>query len=337
MKHFSTPAWSLGGRFKEGEKFQTPAPSSYEVREDPNQVGTYHIGKGPRGDLVQANGYPGPGSYEVPGSFRGRSKDSKGRYNKKEALRDKNTKSKVDNPGPGTYNPVPVRSATSYSFGNKTYALPAAYAENDPGPGNYEPNFKYNATTRNWKIGQAEKGKLDSQAVKVPGPGAYDGKLHDGVPKYGFSKGPREIKSASEAVPGPGAYEMPSVRNTMSKSITGRQKPPKDTSISLGPGAYNPKLQDKAPEYKIGTGKREDFSKAKKLPGPGQYDPKLAAQVSKATSFGRGTRPPINSTQDIPGPGSYEHKETIGAGTAITMVGRKAEEKKLMNVPVSSN
>lgn len=335
MKHFSTPAWSLGGRFKETEKFQTPAPSSYEVRTDPAAVPTSQIGRGARADLVRMNGYPGPGAYQIPGSFKGKSADSKSRYNsKKESLRDKNSKTKIENPGPGTYNPAPVKSATMYSFGNKTYGLPSQSSGVDPGPGNYDPNFVNEPNTKQWKFGNGERTHFAEGAPKVPGPGNYDGKLSDSAPKYGFGTGPRQIKSASEQVPGPGTYEAPSVRNTMSKSITGRKPPPKSTSITQGPGAYNPKLPDQAPKYKIGTGRRADFSASKDMPGPGQYEPKIAAQISKSTRFGTGTRPPINSTKQIPGPGAYESKQSIGEGAAITMVGRKGEEKKLMNVPV---
>jgi hypothetical protein len=334
MKHFSTPAWSLGGRFKETEKFLPPQPGTYEVRTDPLDIASSKFGKGNRAELVNPNSYPGPGAYEIPAGIKGKSRNSKSsKSNRKEAPRDKNSKSKIDTPGPGAYNPNPVRTSTNYSFGNKAYALTDQVPNLAPGPGMYEPVVASN--TRNWKFGNSDRAPIYDASGTVPGPGQYDGdKVTPAPPKYGIGTGPRQVRTASEGVPGPGTYEAPNVKTTMSKTITGRRPMTEAPSITKGPGAYTPNPIDKAPSFSIGKGHRSNFAASRDCPGPGGYDPKLVAVVSKSTKFGTGRRPPINSTVGGPGPGAYEYNTVIGKGAAITMVGRKAEEKKLTNVPV---
>ena len=71
--------------------------------------------------------------------------------------------------------------------------------------------------------------------------------------------------------------------------------------MSPGPGTYEEKLvlKKKMPEYKIGTGKREDLAFAKQnefKPAPDSYNPNTSLTKSQTSKwgFGTGKRPNIN-------------------------------------------
>ena len=72
-----------------------------------------------------------------------------------------------------------------------------------------------------------------------------------------------------------------------------------------GPGQYNPpQFPEEPPNWTFGKDKRDLRLESRGVPGPGNYDPKLA-QTAPLGSFGNESRAKTTRV-DVPGPGAYE-------------------------------
>ncbi|EER06411.1 conserved hypothetical protein [Perkinsus marinus ATCC 50983] len=205
---------------------------------------------------------------------------------------------------------------------------------------------------------------MNSEAVKVPGPGAYasdnatvDASKYPTSPRFAFGTAPRDqvtCKKLGTTIPGPGAYtprdvELPSAtRCAFGRS--NRTSIADKTNDSPGPGSYSLSRSLGGPSYSTGSRRDGPRSTRPREPGPGQYASPTASAVSgheAAPSWGFGTsqRPPIGSSGFTsarrteadssrgPGPGTYEAGSCIGPKTSssaprFTMRQRRRSSKK---------
>ncbi len=82
-------------------------------------------------------------------------------------------------------------------------------------------------------------------------------------------------------------------------------------------------MKKTAPQFKVGTAKRDDleFRKNQFKPSPNVYNPDVTSVKSKTASwgFGSSTRPKINQTTNSPGPNVYEIPSKLNEGPKYGM------------------
>jgi hypothetical protein len=164
-----------------------------------------------------------------------------------------------------------------------------------PAPGSYnqppEDKWKFKSTGLFSFGGAPRFGLGESPNKKAPGPGGYNPEdpNHSCMPKIGFGTSQRGRGAlVSQANPGPGAYE---------------------SKTCLGEGRMFTARGRQATSY----------MRARSLPGPGAYNPKLEAAYGSGpkTGFGTSTRDDVGGALRSlvgPGPGSYEMQNCKGVG-----------------------
>lgn len=331
MKHFSTPAYSMGLKTA-AEPVTTnklaPGAGTYDVRKEDVVVPAPVIGTGKRPGLFKKTDYPGPGGYNV-GSFvdavvANKSTKKREKLIKSSTTRDKSDKTRIDAPGPGSYNPQKQSTSLAHSMGNKTFSL-IDEKQGSLGPGQYDSNFHAVETSKVAKIGNAvREGMVDKRVV--PGPGAYEKEPNEVGPKYSFGNEKKEKRNLIGDVPPPWAYDIPGLteelKNKPGKTIGPKCWVPVKDSGAPGPGAYEPKPSETSFHFSVGNGKRSNFTKINKLPGPGEYSPGVSTQFSKSAKIGSGKRPPLSAPNQTPGPGAYNLDISFG-GPRYGMSGRR--------------
>lgn len=329
MKHSSVPAYSIGQKYP-AEPITTdklsPSPDTYNVRQEEIIVPARTFGRADRSMSVPRPDVPGPGSYEIK-SFLELSFNSKP-GKKPKPPKDKNDKSKIDMPGPGSYNPKKPATNVSFSMGNKTFSLMNSEGK-ILGPGQYNSNYDSIKPKTAVSFTKANRETLQN-STSVPGPGAYSLEKINEVPQYAF---PREIrdKRIGPDYPGPGNYNIPSLsdelKHKMGKTILPRRPLLTKDQNFPGPGHYNSKYGDEMRSYSVGKGGRPALNRDTKNPGPDKYDPKNPGHISYSKTIGTGHRPPLAKTNNFPGPGSYDFPSFTQKGPKFTLVGRKNEIK----------
>ena len=269
--------------------------------------------------------FPGPGSYNIP-NFLDLSMHTKSNKHIR-PVKDRSDKSKIDTPGPASYNPHKPKTVIGFSMGNKTYDF-VSESVNIVGPGQYDCNYSAIKPAVSKSIG---KGKRTPQnPPNVPGPGAYSATDIREVPQFVFSKDPRG-KVFIPDYPGPGEYSIPGLtdelKHKMGNSILPRRPLITKDTDNPGPGAYNARLPTTCPSFSIGRGKRPDIIGVSKKPGPGDYSPQNQSFGAHSKSIGSGLRPPNSKLTHFPGPGAYESNSFTDQGPKYSLVGRKADPK----------
>jgi Sperm-tail PG-rich repeat len=213
-----------------------------------------------------------------------------------------------------------------------------------PGPGAYQPATSFSRPkSPEVKIGTEPRGKLDNEAMKVPGPGTYKTptRIIDEAPK--ISMGLRTSYSGyTNLNPGPGSY-MPESHSgaTMRKAPQYSLRPRTATALSTmanpGPGAYNPSVeQAKEQGPKVGFGSATRGNQAVgDAPGPGAYHrvdtgrPVSSGPKAPEFKFGTSSRDDFyaSDAKRAPAPGQYNLRSTFEDGTnhgkGTTMVPRR--------------
>ena len=335
MKHSSVPAYSIGKKYP-AEPITTnklaPSPDTYNIRKEEIIVPARSFGRAARSLSAPKANYPGPGSYQIQ-SFLELSTTGKSTKKPKQ-VKEKSEKSKIDTPGPASYNPQKLRNDIKYSMGNKTFSLISSET-NAVGPGQYDPNFESVFPAKSNTIGKANREPLISSGI-LPGPGSYSLTEIKEVPQFVFPKEPRGKRNIPD-YPAPGEYNIPGLtdelKHKMGKTILPRRPLITKDSGAPGPGAYDVKLPNNLPSFSVGNGKRSNLTAINTQPGPGQYDPKNPSQTTTSKSIGTGARPPLAKTNNFPGPGAYDSNSFISEGPKYSLVGRKAEVKNITNPP----
>ena len=325
MKFDSVPAHSFPrARKDELTKIDNPGPGRY----NPTKSNLLHephwkIGTTKRNPFKVTEENPGPGTYSIPMEI---SLGPKYSMATKAGL--KESKDKIDFPGPATYKPMMYKSQSCfYTFGHKNKLRER---EKTPGPGNYNLRKEKDLVTPSYLFG---KEKREDEFVKskkiIPGPGKYE-YTKDHIlrhhPKYSFGH-MKKTRSFSSITPGPGAYRF--------KEFMGKEGPKKTIGIKYnyrqfdgidtpGPGHYNEAKTDnylpKAPIMKIGKSKRENniLSNVKNSnPGPGQYNDDKTIKYVKIKhpcwKIGSSKRKSLSQTdKSTPGVGNYTIGGTFG-------------------------
>jgi hypothetical protein len=317
MKFSSAPAYSIKGKPNPEtitlEKL-TPGPGTYNIRSEDIQVSSSVIfTDSKRQELFKVKDVPGPGQYNLNGSLFGSKSTSQ---LKSQTYQEKPEKPLIVQPGPGSYNPNPIRSVYSYSLGNKTYTLDKI-DRNSLGPGSYSPREELGIKPKLATFSKSQRFKeLKSQ---VPGPGTYDNSEQK-EPATKFAMSARDNFKLGVS-PGPGEYEISRDLGGVQMSFKTR-KPLIKQNYVPGPGTYDIKEIKDSPGYKLGTSGRSKVELPVDTPGPGEYE----AVISKNTvgkSFGKGERQNIFADSFTPGPGAYDPKQAkIGEGQKVAIQDR---------------
>lgn len=310
-----------GGRQGDTLK-KTPGVGEYAI---PISVpgGPMYSMKGPTGgeEMWKKNCSPGPAQYNpryksgAPSYSLGSRPDTF--YNK--------------HPGPGNYN---IRTSDSlkapsymyeltinyslcyYSFGSEPKGNQtnlnnpnnniSKYNEEDPGPGNYNPNNNF-VTKSHPKFSFGNEPRGNQLNNKSPGPGTYAIK-----PFFGNE--------------GPNTLMVPTSQSFKQGYLNDMATP--------GPGQYNSSLYNKpnCPGFKMGSSMRDgsvhNTRNPKRVsPGPCDYsaDNALNNTLKNVPRWGIGLTSPTNVNSNLlnktytPGPGKYNTSQNMGRGPKVTI------------------
>eukprot|EP00933_Yihiella_yeosuensis_P024608 TRINITY_DN19080_c0_g1_i1.p1 TRINITY_DN19080_c0_g1~~TRINITY_DN19080_c0_g1_i1.p1 ORF type:complete len:262 (-),score=33.71 TRINITY_DN19080_c0_g1_i1:177-962(-) len=198
-----------------------------------------------------------------------------------------------------------IRRAPKWSFNNGRDSLQTARSAHAPGPGTYAllPPDTASKFNRGSSFSFGTSGRDVVGKPKVPGPGAYSLRKDAGATCPAWTMSARRPIIESEADgPGPGTHN---IRSTLADLPKYAQIP----SVSTSP--------------------RDELSKNRNHPGPGEYhsmDPRNTAPAwGFGTSYRPGCKPDNLSTvrmEELPGPGTYQITSTVGAGQRVTIKGR---------------
>lgn len=165
-----------------------------------------------------------------------------------------------------------------------------------------------------------------------PAPGSYNHRSIIGTEGPSKTLSPKLFDKFAEkqarTQPGPGAYDftLKAMKTAPNYGIgTQKRDTPGSKFQTPDPGHYNPQTslsKQKAPGYKIGSDKRDAFDtkKHKNMPGPGNYSLTGGAFKQKP-QFYMGIKLSDQSKLNVPGAGTYEPKSnaTQKAGPGYSM------------------
>lgn len=297
------PKFSMPGRSSSKKLDNMPGPGHYDHSQTEQNVRerapAYKIGTEARTERPQSAYVPGPGTYSVD------KKDLGPKWGFGSQSRDNIFKIEV--PGPGTYNMPSSQSNRGFSM---TGRKPDSPKDQNPGPGAYNP-APVRPKSPNWTLGKSPKGESRNNSM-APGPGAYNIKseLNSSAPVFGTStRGPL---NGSINTPGPGQYNE-NFKNTGPAYSMRPKTATKNASSVPGPGQYNPSASCGNFSWTIGKeAKGLNLAQEKKraAPGPGQYN---VTKGLGGPKWGFGSSGRNNAKKDFtPGPGAYSSYSTIG-------------------------
>ena len=317
-------SFTLLGKPKPEAIHDYPGPNKYNIPQK-QQSSAYSFGA--KLPLKSETPVPGPGAYY----FTTRSLSPAWTIGKRYEffLESENRNDLENSPGPGSYQPAPLNSSISYTFGSK-------YKEkdnNNPGPGTYE--------SPAYKTGMVTMGsKFLNKIPDGPGPGSYNIPEKSGSPAWkissrlfsskteensGWKSSSRLFPQKNEDLPGPGQYYLTSLLSSKGFTFSKLESKPEKKEIP-GPGQYNTdKIRPESPAFSLGKGPRVDFTKlATKTPGPGEY--KLGSSFNgKAAKFSSAKR---ISVFDVESSSGYYKIEKKPDGPFYTIQGKRSENNK---------
>ncbi|OMJ68979.1 hypothetical protein SteCoe_33427 [Stentor coeruleus] len=316
----SAPAWSFKGKPKQQLEPQAPGPGAYEPKitsyskyDSPPKC---KIGTSQRDNFIQ-NDIPGPGSYNeneirphsiapIIGS-ESRSGQSKN----------------LESPGPGSYSLESKPQGPQFSMLGRS---DSPIKNGNPGPGQYEPNNLSISRDKSpsFKIGSASRPDIIKN-TQGPGPGSYEATKPQIGPKWGFGSDERSQYFINNS-PGPGAYNIHSEQKsgfTMAKKFL-------ENSIDYvpGPGAYDPSLRSKSPQWSMGREPKSQMTISNNVPGPGSYNIEDVKPHSLAPKMGSSEKSPQRTPEKAPGPGAYEIPNRAVEGPQFSIKGRDEKSNK---------
>lgn len=278
-------------------------PGQYNLPDDNWKAPTAKFPHEDRGKW-RTSAVPGPGQYDFD-QTEARLKSEKKNIVFPKASRMTEPAGMPKIPGPGQYDTVDMstrveryRAKSGYKFDRST--RDGMYkARPVPGPGTYDSktDYVYESNGRGYSLGKSTGG-LPLFGKNVPGPGAYDPNMGRTAKNIKFGKNERaQLDSAKKIIPGPGQYDADQVY----KKLTSQ------------PG--------------IKFSKSEPLFKENRVPGPGNYDPKVSAIEKRAVPFLKEERGRMVSNA-VPGPGQYENNLDMSTKVGRFKFGREPRGKE---------
>jgi len=265
-----------------GKSEKTPGPGNYTYKTALIEGPKYGFGTSKRDGDGLNHTAPGPGAYSLKSNFE--LANSKAHGSSIVPRRpDSAYLAHGQIPGPGAYTPNDITKSKqpAYKIGTSSRdGLNSSYVGGQPGPGQYNPSpMKSKGQIR---FGSSTRKGL-SETTFTPGPGAYTvpSKVNEG-PKYhmGIKKEDQSLMYA-KTIPGPGAYN-PSVRFVKDSQPSfgigsGKRDDLYRSGMAPGPGQYDVRGRHGGPHWGFGSSKRDDLKRSEH-PGPGAYTlpPKIA-------------------------------------------------------------
>jgi len=322
----SAPAWTILGDYKKDDWKNPPPHPVPGPGEYPRDLGdkitkemapSWSLNTGEkRGDWIEGEkGLEnlGPGLYHTPIDYNQQLEEQiKRRKIKGSAsvgrMKDKTIISQI---GPDSYNPGDTKkSAPKFSFGYRFWEHQNQRADNNIGPGQYNPNYSQQEFSKGIKIPSLKKTKRKGKHKDpvTPGPGRYqstDNILDQSQMRYTSKKGTfgtktqKRFKDFKTDAPSAGTYnvDIHTIGYSLSKiKKANRMRVSRDevsTSVTdldrgvPGPGAYAPSLKPvtrKAPGFSFGSSKRYSQD-PEHLESP--YDHELAVKRLRAKRLQR--------------------------------------------------
>ncbi|OMJ95611.1 hypothetical protein SteCoe_1040 [Stentor coeruleus] len=334
MKHSSSPAYSIGIKYSSELKTTnklSPSPDTYNIRPKDISVPSTRFSKAPKLDSNPKSISPGPGAYTLSSFVDMTLTKPKGKTPK--PGKSKNDQSKVETPGPASYNPSKPKTMISYTIGNKLFGMQTETLS--LGPGYYNPKMDSIFPVKSNTISKSPR-DISFIRSDLPGPGHYEISPIRESPKHGFGKEQR-IKEVVGNFPAPGQYNINDIaeaaRKKMGKTMLPKRKLLNEDNKIPGPGAYSSSYRNESPSFTIGKGKRKILMVLSKIPGPGTYTPTSSPSKSPGKTIGTALRPSINQKSLTPGPGAYETLTYTSSGPKYTLKGRKEKIEETCSSP----
>jgi hypothetical protein len=217
-------------------------------------------------------------------------------------------------------------------MGSKAYSLSGSAEFVSVGPDNYSPNFKSIEPVKPISFTKAQR-ETELSVTKNPGPGHYDPSYFLESPRYTFPIQERG-RLPENHYPSPQAYVIQSFiedANGKGATVIPKREVKRTDGFVPGPGSYDAKLPQIFPSFSVGKGKRPEVNQKIQSPGPAEYSP--SSNTSPGKSIGKGKRPPINFESLVPGPGAYESKSYTLNGPKVTLVPRRENSNKDLQMP----
>ena len=303
---------------------QTPGPGRYVVKASTSNKSLGKFDKEKK-MIFKPKDTPGVGSYDY--NMKPTSPQfsmSKNKIAHSNTI-DSNLVSIDITPGPGRYN---IEKSQIRQNAVSVRGKPKELKKDPvPGPGSYSTltNFQHNKgisfskTAKDYNpcgtMSPLNNSKINFYNNQTPGPGRYAVKTEHkkATPSYTFSRDNKEGYQFKKEKPGPGEYET--IKGTINTAFsfpksTKRQLFDNKSMSNVGPGRYgNLNNTTVGKGFKIGTSPRR-FHTDNHLPGPGEYEPKLAITKTSGTCFSisKAKRDDVISNSSkiySPGPGRY--------------------------------
>jgi len=237
-------------------------------------------------------------------------------------LVDQNKKKNI--PGPGSYNLQDARNpnqahAARFSIGTGSRIAIGGGKEalSKPGPGNYESNTNTKKNAPKYGFGSMTRPNIVRGNSTSPAPGSYNHRTLIGADGPSKTLSPKLTDKYAEKQarqqPGPGQYEfhLKAMKTAPNYGMgTEKREVPGSKYKTPDPGHYNPDqgyTKTKAPGYKIGSEQRDTFDNKRNRgnPGPGNY-PLTAGAFRQKPQFYMGVKLGEQSKLNVPGAGTYE-------------------------------
>lgn len=322
------PCITIKGRFKAKKVPLQPGPGQYDIPQE--KVPSYVMGvskrEPPRPDSIKSD-LPGPGTYTIPHEYLG----SQCKFLKPAQFSGSKTSSNL---GPGSYNFSTTLLNKSFFLAPRRSSSSGKLRQIVPGPGTYEPcPVKSNSSIH---IGISKRAEIKDN--NMPGPGTYTINSRPSTGSTSFGVGNRsEIKNNIECH---NSYDLPSTIGEGPKISLRSRMQRKSQSLGPGPGTYFPESPQKIPTFLFGLSKREiwknnntspgpiycieapvegpvwkfagapkqKIDKRAELPGPGSYENKSTLKKSRITFKSRMIDLSLKYAKTVPGPGTYDQE-----------------------------
>lgn len=338
FKYSHVPAYSFGKSTKPDGTAKLPGPGAYDPdkadRFTRKQEATSVKLKPSHEPNFNSKSQVGPGQYDLPDDNWAKpstkfSKAERGKWNPNPV------------PGPGQYDYEHIQETIkseqqNVKFGKAPRNSHGGNLKAIPGPGQYDVQEVSQRVERfraksGYKFDKSDRVGMYKDKP-VPGPGAYDAKQEYVLEhKRGYSLGKAKYNQLlpSKTVPGPGAYEP------VLTSANPNVKFGKDERVTIplkkgvpGPGQYDASDQFNKLSAKPGVKfcKSEAHFKENKVPGPGNYDPKVGALEKRSVPFLKEERGKVVPSR-VPGPGQYDNTLDLTAKVGNFKFGKEPRGK----------
>jgi hypothetical protein len=211
---------------------------------------------------------------------------------------------RLDNPGPGTYEPSPRFGTGAVKYTLKSRVTPSNPSLS-PGPAAYSPDYTKTKVT----VPSASMHIRPEVPLPATTPGPSDYNVSRDLAGQRSTLHVRPYGPSPDNIPGPGSYSPTDANKATSPRYSFKSRPESVEHPNTAPYREIPTKVGEGP--KISLSSRHRQLGGVDTPGPTYIQPSLGSDAQKNVMH---VRPPLprNGTIDNPGPGAYEHSPRFG-------------------------